>query len=184
MSEVQKRPSGQEPGFSSYCEGLATDLRYHMGLLAFDPLPARQLAQHLKAQLFAPDHLNSLHPDAQAQLLESDHWSAALISRHPLAILYHPRHSERRTESSLMHEFAHFLLDHPFIGFDPKTHLPKIDTSHEREAAFLGGCLQLPRRGLLWARQLKMTVQETADHFRCSEAMVKYRSNVTRIKLR
>jgi hypothetical protein len=38
--------------------------------------------------------------------------------------------------------------------------------------------LQIPRRGLLWAVQKKMTINRIALHFNASEDMVKFRINV------
>lgn len=49
---------------------------------------------------------------------------------------------------------------------------------------YLGGCLQIPRRGLLWAIQRQMTQTEIAVHFHASEEMVRFRSNVTGVNIR
>lgn len=67
------------------------------------------------------------------------------------------------------------------IGFDPKTGLPQRRDIDEDEATYLGGCLQIPRRGLLWAVQQKMVLPRIATHFGASEEMVCFRSNMTGI---
>ncbi len=82
-----------------------------------------------------------------------------------------------------MHELAHVLLKHAMVHFDPETGLPKRRQSDEDEATYLGGCFQIPRRGLLWAVQRKMILPQIAAHFGASEEMVKFRSNVTGVKV-
>ena len=81
-----------------------------------------------------------------------------------------------------MHEVAHILLKHRMVGLDPQTGLFKRRQQDENEAVYLGGCLQIPRRGLLWAVQRKLTISQIAVHFGASEAMVRLRSNVTGIR--
>src|SRR5215470_5797019 len=49
----------------------------------------------------------------------------------------------------------------------------------EEAAKYLGGCLQVPARGLDWAFQRCMTIQEIAEHFGASLQMVRYRCNMT-----
>lgn len=57
--------------------------------------------------------------------------------------------------------------------------LSRFDAAQEAEAAYLGGCLQIPREGLLWALRRHMSTAEIARHFGASELMVRYRRNVT-----
>jgi hypothetical protein len=82
-----------------------------------------------------------------------------------------------------MHEFSHVLLKHPMAGFSPTTGLPLRDQRHEDDATYLGGCLQIPRLGLKWAVQRGYTCTQIAQHFGASEAMVRFRSNVTEIQV-
>ncbi len=82
-----------------------------------------------------------------------------------------------------MHEFGHLLLRHKIVRFDPSTGLPQRRQSDEDEATYLGGCFQIPRRGLLWAVQRQMTQTEIAVHFNASEEMVRFRSNVTGVNI-
>ncbi|WP_375480311.1 hypothetical protein [uncultured Nostoc sp.] len=42
----------------------------------------------------------------------------------------------------------------------------------------------MPRRGLLWAVQRQMTQTQIAVHFNASEEMVRFRSNLTGVKIR
>ena len=53
------------------------------------------------------------------------------------------------------------------------------DENHEEEAKWLGACLQITRRGLLWAIGRRMTIEQMGEYFCASEALIRYRRNVT-----
>ncbi|MBD6617899.1 ImmA/IrrE family metallo-endopeptidase [Komarekiella sp. 'clone 1'] len=180
MSLIQSLP----PEFRQRCEAIATEQRSLLRVRAFEALSADTLAAKLGATLFTPDQVPNLEPEQLAVLLASDGWSGAIISDRPLWIVYNPRHAPTRRESNLMHEIAHVLLDHKPVGFDPVTGLPKRKQNNEDEATYLGGCLQIPKRGLLWATQRKILLPQIAVHFGASEAMVQFRSNVTDVPLK
>ena len=71
-----------------------------------------------------------------------------------------------------MHEFAHVILNHKMVSYNTKTGFPQRRQQDEDEAVYLGGCLQIPRRGLLWAKQNRMTIVQVALHFDASKEMV------------
>ncbi|WP_375469092.1 ImmA/IrrE family metallo-endopeptidase [uncultured Nostoc sp.] len=169
------------PEFRQSCEAITTEQRSLLRVRSFEPLPANTLAAKLGAILFTPDQFPNLEPEQVTLLLASDGWSGAIISDRPLWIVYNPRHAPARYESNLMHEIAHVLLDHKPVGFDSVTGLPKRKQNNEDEATYLGRCLQIPKRGLLWATQRKMLLPQIAAHFGASEAMVQFRSNVTNV---
>ncbi|TMD99541.1 MAG: ImmA/IrrE family metallo-endopeptidase [Chloroflexi bacterium] len=50
---------------------------------------------------------------------------------------------------------------------------------HEEQAAYMGGCLQIPGKALQWAYQLQMTRKQVADRFGASLEMVRWRCNDT-----
>lgn len=168
--------------FRQSCEEIAVKHRHLLRLKAFDPLPADTLAKSLNAVLFTPDEVPEFDPKQKKLLLDSNKWSAAVVCLDPLWIVYNPLHTAARRESNLMHELAHILLEHSMVYFEPKTGMPKRRQQDEDEATYLGGCLQIPRRGLLWATEQKMTKAQVAEHFGASEAMVQFRSNVTGVK--
>ncbi|MDZ8186635.1 MAG: ImmA/IrrE family metallo-endopeptidase [Nostoc sp. ChiSLP02] len=172
------------PEFRQRCEAIATEQRSLLGVQAFEALPANTLAAKLGATLLTPDQIQNFEPDQVALLLASDGWSAGIIRHNPLWIVYNPRHAPTRYESNVMHEIAHVLLNHQSVGFDPVTGLPKRKQHNEDQATFLGGCLQIPKRGLLWATQRKMLLPQIAAHFGASEAMVLFRSNVTNVSVK
>ncbi|YAF97125.1 MAG: ImmA/IrrE family metallo-endopeptidase [Nodularia sp. CChRGM 3473] len=170
--------------FRQKCEGIATEQRSLLKLRAFEPLPADMLAAQLDAKILTPEQIPNLDPSVVEVLLDSDQWSAGIINQSPLWIVNNPRHTPARRESNLMHEFGHLLLRHKIVRFDSNTGLPMRRHSDEDEATYLGGCLQIPRRGLLWAVQRQMTQAKIALHFNVSEEMVQFRSNVTGVNIR
>lgn len=169
--------------FRKRCESISSEQRNMLGLRAFEPLPAALLAQSLSATIFFPQDIPNVEPDQVSRLLNSDRWFAGIIREAPLWIVHNPRHMPARQQSNLMHELAHILLRHKSVGFDTSTGLPMRHDLDEDEATFLGGCLQITRRGLLWATQQGMAKSQIAEHFVASERMVAFRSNVTGIAL-
>lgn len=170
------------PEFKRLCEAIATEQRSSLNLQAFDRLPAYELATHLNATILTPEQFLNLEQHHLEILLTSDAWSAAVICQHPLQIVHNPRHAVVRRESNLMHELGHVLLKHQMIGFDPKTGFPLRRQQDEKEAIYLGGCLQIPHRGLLWAVQREMSLLQIAEHFGASEDMVLFRSNAVGVR--
>jgi len=82
-----------------------------------------------------------------------------------------------------MHELAHIICGHNpsgivLVGTSPLP-LRVYDQAQEEEAAWLGGCLQLPRRALLSCVAGGMTTAEIAAQFGASERLVAWRRNQT-----
>lgn len=164
-------------------EAIATKLRSKLGFKAFEVFPAEVLAEHFNAKIFTPEAIPNVDPEQVKLLSRSDNWSAGIISKKPLLIVHNARHAPVRQQSNLMHEFAHITLQHKMVSYDAKTGLPQRRQQDENEAVYLGGCLQIPRRGLLWAKQKQMKISEVALYFNASEDMIKFRSHVNNIFL-
>lgn len=165
-------------------EALATKQRIVLGFKAFEPLPAKVLAQHFQAKIVTPETMPHTEPEQVKLLCSRDDWSAGVILKNPLYIVHNSRHASVRQQSNLMHEFAHVILKHKMVSRDPQTGLFMRRQQDEDEAVYLGGCLQIPRRGLLWAKQKKMTSSQIALYFNASEEMVRFRSNVNGILIK
>jgi len=167
--------------FRQRCERIAIDWRWKLGnRFAYDPLPALELLNALQAMVLTFDDVKGLSPEHRQHLSTI---SAFTYSINPVVILHNPQHSPARYESNMMHECAHILLKHPMILFDPALPNPPRDPQHESEATYLGGCLQIPKRGLFWAVQRKMAPEQIAGHFGASCEMVRYRANMSKLKL-
>lgn len=164
-------------------EAIATKQRNILDIKAYEALPAKVLASYFQAKIFTAETVPKTDTEKVKILLMSDDWSAGIIRTNPLWIVHNSRHSQVRQQSNLMHEFAHLILKHEMIGYDSKTGLSQRLSKNEDEAAYLGGCLQIPRRGLLWAKQNKMTVDKIANHFDASKQMISMRANLNGISL-
>lgn len=157
--------------------------RYRFGLRVNDPLPAEQLLQTLEGEALPPDKIPHIRAETAAWLMAQDDWSAGILRLAPLLIIYNPQHSAARHQSNMMHELAHVLLAHTMVGFSPATGLPLRNPRHEDEATYLGGCLQIPRLGLEWAVKSGYDRARIALHFGASEDMVRFRGNMTGLKV-
>ena len=181
--------NGLDKSMRNWCENEGVRWRKELKMYTYDPLPARCLAQHLKIQVISPMEIPGIDAELFQCLLTQDAgWSALTLpvdeGRH--LIIYNPTHAATRYESNVMHELAHLLLGHQPISFH---RLPgglfmrEYRVTDEKMAEYLGGCLQIPARGLDWAFQRNMTLQEIANHFGASLQMVRYRCNMSGWKL-
>ncbi len=172
MTQLSKR-------FRLRCEAISSTWRMNLALRAFDPLLANTLAQKFEATLRRPDEMDAPQ-GAIDHLLRADDWFGMILKFKPPEILYNPNQSPARYESTIMHELAHLILDHPpgrlYLAPDG-TFTREFDSVIEAEAAYLGSCLQIPRRGLFWTVQKGMNNKEIACHFGASLEMVRWRQN-------
>lgn len=169
--------------FRRHCDAIATRQRSELGLAAFDPLPARQLARKMAVSVFRPQEIAEISAEVTTYMEQVAHWRGVVVCFDPRTVLYNPQLSPAGFESTIMHELAHFLLDHPptrLYMLDDERYYREYNTQIEREAAYLGSCLQIPRGGVVWARQGKMNKQEIAAHFGASEKMVQWRLNAVK----
>lgn len=181
--------SGLDRNMRRWCENEGIRWRKELKMYAYDPLPARSLAQHLKIRVISPVEIPEIDESLlQCLLAEDAGWSALTlpIGEGKHLIIYNPTHAATRYESNVMHELAHLLLGHQPIRFHQLSGgllVREYRVPDEDAAAYLGGCLQISSRGLDWAFQRGMTLQEIAEHFGASVQMVRYRCNMTGWKL-
>ena len=165
--------------FRDRCEVIAIRCRMRLGLRAYDRLPANDLAHSYGVLVHRPEQLE-MPGEIREFFLNREDWWGVLFPTEPPIIVYHPNQSPTRYESTVMHELAHLLLEHPpeqiYLAPDEESGRafnPRI----EAEAAYLGSCLQIPRRGLYWAIQRGMDNSEIACYFKASRALVQWRQN-------
>jgi hypothetical protein len=176
-------------GFKTYCEQTAEAVRRQRSLKAWEPLAATILADALNARVVTPSQLPGLAPDALNRLL-NDHaetWSAITIPTNPPLIVYNPSHSLARRNSDLMHELSHLLLEHTpaTVYIDPKTRVAfrRHDKEQEEQAAWLSGCLLLPRAALIAIKRSRLADQEACSQYGVSFDMLRYRMGVSGVDL-
>lgn len=170
------------PRFKRCCEAIATERRQRLGLKAYEPLSADRLAADLDASILDLEAFPHLAGQFRNLLGSSNNWSATIVREDPIQIINNPNHTGARRESNLMHELAHVLLNHPMAKFNTAGE-PLRGEQYENEATYLGGCLQIPRRGLLWTIQKGMTLYHISQYFGASEKMVSFRCNATGMKV-
>ncbi len=173
-------------GFKTWAEKLAIEQRQLLALKPHDPLSAKALASFHDVMVIEPSELPGITPEILRQLLHfgSDTWSAVSFERKGCTVIIHnPVHSARRQESNIMHEMAHVLCGHSPSHLVHSDGLPftlrTYNSDQEAEAVWLGGCLQLPRSGLLWAIHQGMSDSAMVEHFGASIDQVRYRCQVT-----
>lgn len=174
-------------GFKKWCEQQSVQLRKELGLLPHHYLSARVLAAYLAINVVGLEAIPGLERRHREQLLYHDptSWSAVTIRVDGCTLVIHnPTHSPARQEANIMHEVAHVICNHEPARFRSLPGLPfplrGYRKEDEEEAEWLGGCLQIPRAGLMWVlRQGTTRNKEIAAHFVASVKMVQYRRNVT-----
>ena len=173
-------------GFKTRCENIAQSTRTDLGRRAADPLPMSDLANYLGARIITPSDVPGMSESSLNVLLdeESNDWSALTISGLNSTILIHnPRNSPGRRSSDIAHELSHLLLRHSpstlMFAPDGTWTLRSYDSQQEEEAAWLSGCLLLPRPALLLIARSKFSPSEAAKRYDVSQKLLQYRRNVT-----
>ena len=187
----QKNKSQFRRGFKKWADDKSIELRKEMGLRDIDPLCAFELSKHLGIQILEPNNIDGLSKEEISHLLTqgNTHWSAATvpISKELNIIIHNPVHSPTRQQSNIMHELAHILCDHKVESDSIISTLSGFLRNHndeqEKEAEWLGGCLQLPKPALLWALKKGMSTSSIANYFNASEQMARYRLNISGAKI-
>ena len=165
-------------GFKTWAERKSAEMRAALRLPGHSSLSAMLLAQHLELIVIDPAQLTGISSTVPHELLvtSSECWSAVTIPTEAGTIIVHnTRHAPTRQESNLMHEIAHVICEHRGATVQCSGKLPwatrTYDEDEREEAIWLGGCLQIPRTGLMWALNREMENQAIAAHFGASEAL-------------
>ena len=145
-------------GFKAWCERTAADYRRTTTTPPTAALDLEALAAILSVRVMTPEAIPTLPPGAIHQLTVVDpaSWSAVTISRGSRRlVILNSGHSRARRRSSLAHELAHLILNHPsdcsVLSNEGVFFRGSFDREQEEEANWLAGCLLVPRDGLLAA---------------------------------
>jgi Zn-dependent peptidase ImmA (M78 family) len=177
-------------GFKTWCEEFSIQIRREMRLSSVSPLDPLDLAKVLDVDLREPYQLDGLPADVSERLINkhAGSWSAVSVSHGDKRLIVHnPTHSRPRRNSNLMHEMAHILLEHepthvfisPQAGYALRTH----DENQESEAAWLAGCLLLPRPALLYIRKRGLDDDAACGEYGVSEDLLRFRMNATGVNV-
>lgn len=171
-------------GFKTFADNKSIELRKELGIKPSHPLPGLTLAEHLKVKVLYPKDVPELDPQSLSCLLLGNvsEWSGvALHVRDQPLIIINNSQSLARQESTIMHELAHIICGHSMGEFKSLSDgilLRNFNKEHEREAEWLGGCLQLPGVALYYSHEDGLSIQEISEKFNASVDMVKFRMNM------
>ena len=167
-------------GFTGKAEQLAEDLRKQLNVHPCGHLCAFELANYLGVSVCEP---NDYGIDAE-WLERLIGWSGLYLINDSgeKIIIHNTDHSPRRQQSTVMHELAHIVCAHPL---PTKIILPELpflrcyEPQHEQEADYLGGTLQITRKGLVWAMRQRMSIENMAEYYKASLERVDHRLNIS-----
>lgn len=179
-----------ERGFKSWCENVAATVRKELGIGPAAALPPTVLARYMDVGLWSVEDIDGLS-DVTVKILtgsEKRNWSAVTVSFGGRdAVIFNPTHSDGRWASNVMHELAHLFIGHPpstvFVSPDGILALRSFNRKQEDEAAWLSGCLLLPRIALQQIHRAGGVTKEFCDDYGVSEDMMTYRLNVTGVNV-
>jgi IrrE N-terminal-like domain len=172
-------------GFKSECESLAAAVRSEIGLDTRAPLDSRVLAESLVIPLHP---VSSLRGDGVAAAIQHVMVvNQAVLSamtilpewpRRHRVIIFNDGNSEARQNSDVAHELSHGLLLH-----EPRTAIVNgcrdYAKGEEDEAAWLSGCLLVPRDVALVVAKSGVALHLAAMEYGVSTEMMRYRVNST-----
>lgn len=175
-------------GFKTQCESLATAVRAEIGLDTRSPLDARRLATHLDIPVHPLSSLTSeevLDAVRHVMVKNQSILSAMTIFPHwPLphrVIIFNDGNSLARQNSDIAHELSHGLLLHePTAAIINGCRL--YDKKEEDEAAWLSGCLLIPRDAALLIAASHIDATIAASEYGVSTRMITWRVNSTGAK--
>jgi hypothetical protein len=101
-------------GFKTEAERLADRTRAQLGLQPHAHLPIRDLAEHLKIEIYGADELVERTELEELERLQPGAFSAATfhLPGGRTVTVYNPFSDAGRTNSDIAHEIAHVLLNH------------------------------------------------------------------------
>lgn len=173
-------------GFKAWCERASLEYRRSLRVPLAYPLDPRRLADLLGVLVTTPEAIPGLSRETVVQLTEVDRdsWSAVTISHNgKRLVILNSGQSVARQANSLAHELAHIILNHTtdraVLSDEGLLFRGSYDAGQEEEAAWLAGCLLVPRGGLLTASRQRADHPYLAKRFGVSRDMIAWRLRVT-----
>lgn len=167
-------------GFTSKAETIAEAFRTQLEIHPCGQMCAFKLARYLGVSVCeATDYGIS-----SELLLRLTGWSGLyLINQFGEKIIIHnTNHPLGRQQSTVMHELAHVVCEHPLpteVLLPELPFLRSYQPQHEQEAEYLGATMQMTRKGLVWAMRRNMSISEIAEYYQASHEMVNYRLKIS-----
>ena len=170
-------------GFKSEAERIAKRVQTDLGLGAAEPIAPELIAELLGIEVKAGDEILSRERFQELENIQANAFSACTLRPSPdrTVIVHNPLSPPTRQRSDVAHELAHTLLDHELSRVQRLGEVTFLscDPVQEEEAAWLSGCLLLPRALLLTEVRSGIGAGEIARKHGVSERMAQYRLDVT-----
>ena len=170
-------------GFKAEAERLAKDIWRAMGLKPNDRMDVARLAEHEGCTVRSAGSLVDIAKLEELNEIQNDAFFACTfkLPGDRYAIVYNPLMKATRRNSDVAHEVAHIVLGHRFSRLERLGNVAFLsgDKSQEEEAAWLSGCLLLPRFVLIHDLRKRRGHAIIAERRMLSLDMVKYRVRVT-----
>ena len=170
-------------GFKSEAERIARDVRTELGMRAAQSVAPEALADLLGIEVRAGDELIPRRRFTELENVQPGAFSACTFrpSADRVVVVYNPLSAKSRRRSDLAHELAHTLLEHELSRVEKLGDVTFLscDPTQEEEAAWLSGCLLLPRALLLSETRKGSGAKDIAEKYGVSERMAQYRLGVT-----
>ena len=170
-------------GFKAEAERLAKDIWREMSLTSNDRMDAVKLAEHVGCIVRPADALVDITKLEELYRIQDDAFFACTfeLSGDRYAIVFNPLMSNTRRNSDVAHEVAHIVLDHSMSRLERVGDVAFLSCNkqQEEEAAWLSGCILLPRFALLHDLRKRRQPVAIAKRRGLSVDMVEYRLRVT-----
>lgn len=170
-------------GFKAEAERLAKDIWSEMNLTPNDRMDAVKLAEHVGCVVRSAGDLVDIGKLEELKRIQDNAFFACTfeLPDDRYAVVFNPLMSERRRNSDVAHEVAHVVLRHKPSRLERLGDVAflRCDKQQEEEAAWLSGCLLLPRFALVHDLRKRMKHGAIASNRVLSGDMVDYRVRVT-----
>ena len=170
-------------GFKSEAERIVQRVLTALSKRANESVSPQELACLLGVEIRAGDELIPRNQFVDLRKIQPDAFSACTFepSEGRKVVVYNPLSSKTRLTSDLAHELAHIVLAHEMSRIERLGDLAFLscDSTQEEEAAWLAGCLLLPRALLLTEVRNGATIDGIAEKYGVSDDLARYRVNVT-----
>ena len=173
-------------GFKSEAERIAKQVQAELGLSISESVEPKLIAELLGIEVRAGDELIPRERFEELGDIQPDAFSACTLRPSPdrTVVVHNPLSPKTRWKSDIAHELAHTLLDHELSRVQRLGDVTFLscDPVQEEEAAWLSGCLLLPRALLLAEIQRGAGARDIARKHGVSERMAQYRLDVTGVE--
>jgi Zn-dependent peptidase ImmA (M78 family) len=169
-------------GFKNEANEIAREVRKELGLRPVDRLDPWRLAGHLDIPVVPLSALEDTAPDGVRHFtaVEPGAFSAVTVFRGPTRLIVHnDSHTQGRQASNIAHELGHGLLLHPPAPALGDGGCREWDQILEEEANWLAGALLVSEEAAVLVVRRSLSLEEAATAYGVSEAMMRFRINVT-----